>query len=264
MPGAADRLPIRALRRLVPLLLALSLAACAAPLKQQLASGDRGVVVVHQVIESDTEDSLIRRNVETTYDMNLTISPKVHRDGADDGLEGAPLGFEKRDGGKVTSLWRAYSLLPGSYVITRIHEIQATGLTIWDKATKDTWFVTQTPLKKDGIPVAYASAATPQFEVRAGTVTFIGTFGARLTTDHGEFVVAPFVKQAVKYYALDAAQAKEVVAKSPLTGYPLQTVDVFAGRADALAIYEKPWSDDEDQTLHLPTGQTAALPAARP
>lgn len=220
--------------RLSPRLLVLGflvLAACAPTIDHQVSKQGKSVVIASIQLQPDSEKSFLQQPASRLYQMSIRIG------GRDEG-SGSTARHQDRD---TDTTWLALALDPGTYFLRSVTESAVDELFNFGRDTKVTSFIAAVRKNENGKSTAILSDMTPTFVVRENETLYIGSFRAELQMENGAFA-ARWVGEAVKRYSLDSTRARDALGKFRFSSGELRAVDIFAGKPDALAKLERPWT----------------------
>ncbi|MBT3399515.1 MAG: hypothetical protein HOL07_00280 [Rhodospirillaceae bacterium] len=226
------------IKRVTPRLFVLGflfLAACAPTIEQQISQKGKSVVIASIQLEPDTEKSFLQVPASNVYRMSIRIA-------GDEEDRASTARHQDRD---TDTTWLALALDPGTYFLRSVTENAVDELFSFGRDTKITNFIDVARKTENGKSTAVVSDLTPTFVVREGETLYIGSFRAELKMESGAFA-ARWVGEAVKRYSLEPTRAREALTKFRFSSGEFREVDIFAGKPEALAKLQKPWTARAD------------------
>lgn len=186
----------------------------------------------HSIKEEGKSIVLLSLQTVPDFEPNSFLDPahQIHRftplfPTEDKTFSGNRKAFDQTD--DRLTLWIAYVLAPGTYSIT--------GFADRAETREGAILFGQAPLRVTD----FADAGGPlTYEVGSGEIVYIGTFRSDITTRATKPIGRRFV-DARKSYVLQTDEAKRIIKKLSLPEAAFKQVDLFAGRPDARALYER-------------------------
>lgn len=200
--------------------LALFLTGCAASFDHAIKEDGSAIALVSVQTVADFEPSVWLGPISQIY----LFSPLFDED--DNTFTGNRKAIDQSSDRRAR--WIAYVLPPGTYSVVGVLDRAETrdgAILFGPPPTRITNFADA------GGPLAY--------QLGAGEIVYIGTFQSSVTTRETRPIGRRFV-EAQKSYLLQTDEAKRMIEKFKLPEATFKQVDLFEGRPEALALYERP------------------------
>jgi hypothetical protein len=198
----------------------LLLTACAPSLQEQVARNGQSVILVGVEINSDFTPGLVSGTPSDIYNLSLGL-----RGGRASAHSSRPrVVFENIDS---RSRWLAFPVRPGVYQLATANEEAIENRLAVFASKKFTRFDD--------------TGGTNAFEIGANEIVYIGSIRSQLGTNPG-LLSRRLLRDARRSYVKDNARARWAVAQFGLSQGRFRTIDIFAGKPEALRQLNTPWS----------------------
>lgn len=200
--------------------LTVFLTGCAASFDHAIKEDGNSIALLSLQTVADFEPSVWLGPISQIY----SFSPLFDED--DNTFTGNRKAFDRSSDQRT--FWIAYVLPPGTYSVVGFFDRAETrdGAILFGPA----------PLRITN----FADAGGPlTYTLGPGEIVYIGTFQSEVTTRETKPIGRRFV-EAQKTYLLQTDEAKRMIEEFKLPEATYREVNLFEGRPDALALYERP------------------------